>query len=53
MKKGKFYNELSGHFEESFQSFHLVLSRLKNMPINMDEDNNEQKCVQFSYVTKM
>lgn len=51
-KKGKFYNELSGHFEGSFHMFlleHYLDSKI--CPLTWMEDSNEQKCVQFSHVT--
>lgn len=51
-KKGKSYNELSGHFEGSFHMFlleHYLDSKI--CPSTWMEDSNEQKCVQFSYVT--
>lgn len=36
-KKGKFYSELSGHFEGSFSHVSFgALSRFKNMPVDMN-----------------
>ena len=48
-----FYNELSGHFEWSFQTFLLErLSRLKKIcPLTWMKDSNKQKRVQVAYVT--